>query len=347
MLTAILLAALDSFVENPRFCSPNGEICLVVRRYPRIGDFDRVASEEYWQPDPIQAWLDEYPREEETPPKPHPTRAALYRRWPSEYQELLSELSFYPDEASERIVVTDEAFVVSHRVLRCEKDAELLTIRGQDGSILRTMKVADVFTKNDQDWLCRGSETDVRWFVEGSTLRATVLMTNTEWDDSQSRFASIEIELPDGSVSTPKRDLFPKALAVEVEPDDGLWRPDERITDAADVEPLDSFALLARTTHREIPEYPLVATRARIAGDVHVRVVVDREGRVESAIVKPLPFGIDQAVKDAIMKWTFQPDSTRYSGWLVFRFRIVRHVRISTQPVASRAVTSFAGTSSS
>src|SRR6185503_11994805 len=54
------IARSEEVVENPQFCSPNGEFCVVVPSEP--------------------------------PAPPEPARAAVYRRWPSGNQELLYEL---------------------------------------------------------------------------------------------------------------------------------------------------------------------------------------------------------------------------------------------------------------
>jgi hypothetical protein len=170
-------------VENPRFLSPNGELCLVVRQYPKMGDFDRMSYDEYSRTDPIEDWLEQYPVPDAKPPaQPVSIGAALYRRWPSGNQELLAELSF-ANAVPGGILVTDDGLVVTHDRVRCEKDAEVLKIRARDGSIVRTITVRDVFTRNDQEWLCRGADSDVRWSIHDGALRATALVTDTKWDE--------------------------------------------------------------------------------------------------------------------------------------------------------------------
>src|SRR5688572_3493767 len=98
--------------ENPKFLSPNGETCLVIRRYPNVGDFERVTSEVYWSRDPIQEWLDEYPLEGTEPDdKPDPVRGALYRLWPGGHRQLLSEFDFPPGPKDHALVADDGHFV--------------------------------------------------------------------------------------------------------------------------------------------------------------------------------------------------------------------------------------------
>jgi TonB family protein len=339
---------------NPKFWSPDGEVSLVIRRYPTVGDFERVTSDAYWKRDPIEEWLDEYPlvgtkRDE----KSEPTRGALYRRLPSGNQELLSEVTFRPEESFEKALVADDGHFVTYGSLGCGARSELLTIRAEDGSIVRTLLVRDVVTRNDQQWLCRGPEDDVRFSIHDNLgvpkLRVTMLVTEGKWDDAEARHATREIDLATGVNRLPDRDLCPAAILVVAEADDGLAPRrtflsigEKDAFDADDVVPIASAALLERAVTRVIPEYPEVAVKARIAGRVRVEVVVDRNGKVEAARIHPLPFGIEQAVSTAIMGWTFEPypsaaEATRFSGSFIFRFDIVRPPPLQTTRTSSGA----------
>jgi TonB family protein len=56
------------------------------------------------------------------------------------------------------------------------------------------------------------------------------------------------------------------------------------------------------------PRYPPEAAKARIAGIVIIEAIIDEEGRVTDAqVLKPLPFGLDQAALDAVKQWRFRP----------------------------------------
>jgi TonB family protein len=336
-------------LENSRFFSPNGELCLVVRSWPGLGDFERATAEAYYQRDPIEEWLDQYPLPEmDEKVEAQPVRGALYRLWPGGRQERLSELAFGPHEP-ERVLISDDGHVITYFPVRGDGNAELMTIRTTDGSVVRTLLVRDVLTDNDWKWLSRGAEDDVRWSIHddprGPRLRATILVTEGRWNDPEARHETREIDLATGAVPPPDRNLCPASLIVAAEPDDGSSRHratifigDTAAFDAADVDPIASQALLDRATERVTPEYPTVAYKARIAGRVRVEVVVGRDGRVEAARIQPLPFGIDQAVAKAVVNWTFAPHPSvaaaiRYSGSFVFRFEIVRNSRIETTTV--------------
>lgn len=56
------------------------------------------------------------------------------------------------------------------------------------------------------------------------------------------------------------------------------------------------------------PKLPEAARKARVSGIVVVEMLIERDGRVSAArILKPLPFGIDQAVIEAVRTWRYKP----------------------------------------
>jgi len=60
--------------------------------------------------------------------------------------------------------------------------------------------------------------------------------------------------------------------------------------------------------HRVEPKYPEDARAARISGIVILEVIIDRNGDVKDPkVLKPLPFGLDQAAIDAVTQWKFRP----------------------------------------
>jgi TonB family protein len=61
-------------------------------------------------------------------------------------------------------------------------------------------------------------------------------------------------------------------------------------------------------TERVEPSYTEEARKARINGIVILEVVIGRDGLVkEVSVLKPLPFGLDQAAVDAVKQWRFKP----------------------------------------
>ncbi|HXH95143.1 MAG TPA: energy transducer TonB [Thermoanaerobaculia bacterium] len=60
--------------------------------------------------------------------------------------------------------------------------------------------------------------------------------------------------------------------------------------------------------HRVEPIYTVLARKSRISGIVILEAIIDHTGVVKDVqILKPLPFGLDQAAIDAVKQWTFRP----------------------------------------
>jgi TonB family protein len=56
------------------------------------------------------------------------------------------------------------------------------------------------------------------------------------------------------------------------------------------------------------PAYSEEARKARVSGIVIVEAMIDKEGNVTDVnVLKPLPFGLDQAAIDAVKQWKFKP----------------------------------------
>ena len=56
------------------------------------------------------------------------------------------------------------------------------------------------------------------------------------------------------------------------------------------------------------PRCPEVARKARISEIVIVACTISRNGDVTDIhVLKPLPFGLDQAAVDAVKRWKFKP----------------------------------------
>ena len=68
------------------------------------------------------------------------------------------------------------------------------------------------------------------------------------------------------------------------------------------------LSLARRVRYRVEPAYPEVARKARVSGIVIVECTIDKNGIVTDVhVLKPLPFGLDQAAVEAVRKWRFKP----------------------------------------
>lgn len=81
------------------------------------------------------------------------------------------------------------------------------------------------------------------------------------------------------------------------------------------------FDLLSRALDLPLPSYLAVAVKARIEGDVVLEVRVTPAGSVDSVtVIKPLPFGLDEAAREAARQWRFGPLRRTVCGRFVARF---------------------------
>ena len=65
-------------------------------------------------------------------------------------------------------------------------------------------------------------------------------------------------------------------------------------------------------TSRVIPRYPPLARRANVAGAVVIRGIVRKDGTIDNVeIIKDLPYGLGDAAREAVERWTFRPATYR------------------------------------
>lgn len=80
--------------------------------------------------------------------------------------------------------------------------------------------------------------------------------------------------------------------------------------------------------NRVEPIYPEEARKARIMGIVIVEAMIGEDGVVKNvAVLKPLPFGLDQAAVDAVKQWTFKP-ATLEGKPVAVRFNLTVNFRL-------------------
>lgn len=84
--------------------------------------------------------------------------------------------------------------------------------------------------------------------------------------------------------------------------------------------------------NRVEPLYPEEARKARITGIVIVEAIIDRNGVVKNvSVLKPLPFGLDQAALDAVRQWTFRPGTLNGAPVDVI-FNLTVNFKLDTPP---------------
>jgi hypothetical protein len=197
--------------------------------------------------------------------------------------------------------------------------ARIVTILGTDGVVAATVAVADVVDVSD---LLAGEESRPRWSIrrsEAGEERLVLSLRSTLAGGENGPRGELELSLPDGRLLTPKRAIYPplrifaRAAVEEV--------PSSRVADwtkpkcgagpmlfgARGLLPIDAETFLAAAVEKPVAEYPIISWKARVAGTAYVEAIVDESGRVACARVNGLPFGIDTAAEESVLRWRFRP----------------------------------------
>lgn len=192
---------------------------------------------------------------------------------------------------------------------------DVVVIYRPDGSLVRKLALSDLLDEEDIFQL-RSSVSSIWWSgrhridEENRTVVLAVAAHKTE---------ELPLSLETGTLLVEKRMLFPRPRIT--------WEADDRPAGTCDGGyTLTAGALVAQAIKAESPEYPAVARKARIAGLVTVDFIVNDDGSVgEVTVVKPLPFGIDQAARDAVAKWKFRPiEGKKRCGRVKMTFDLAR-----------------------
>ena len=94
------------------------------------------------------------------------------------------------------------------------------------------------------------------------------------------------------------------AIALQEIGRDGVIRPPEARVGPIFVPEATAKAML---TKRIAPEYSAAARAEGIEGDVVIKVVVGKDGRVIQATIISGPITLREAARDAVMLWEYKP----------------------------------------
>ncbi len=174
---------------------------------------------------------------------------------------------------------------------------DVIVIYRATGELVRQLGLADVLQEEDIAQL-RHSVSSIWW---SGTHRIDHGQRQLILQIDAHRMEELPLSLDTGELLTPKRVLFPPPKISWVAEDMGVETCDGAIAMTAE-----SFAEQAITA--TMPEYPAVARKARIGGSVILQIDIDEDGLVQRVVIlKPLPFGLDEAARDAVAAWRFRP----------------------------------------
>jgi TonB family protein len=295
----------NDLVTNEPVCSANGRFCAVVRWNPGVADFTSERAGKVFgldQPEPVETAAEPVVDAEPVGP-PKPLIAALYEMTPGG-RRLVAETPIERAGASQIVVPDSGRTLVALNLSggggcggRLQEEDPFITIYRLDGSRIGALKAGDVLTWNDIFALFMGPRIEHALRHETATRELLVLSLG-----GQER----RIDLANGALLDEKRDIFPA--------------PHTWVTPAG----VDSQPFFARAVRGPLPQYPIVAVKARISGQAIVDLFVSEAGDVVSAqVVKPLPFGLSEAALEAARAWKFRPSPAPFHVQLDFHFQTV------------------------
>jgi TonB family protein len=202
----------------------------------------------------------------------------------------------------------------------------VVVIYRPDGRLVRTLALPDLLVETDVAVLPR-SVSSIHWSGThrlDEEKRQLILQVK-----GPGRTAELPVSLDTGELLVPKRKLFFVTTYTPVASYavDAADETKDRKCEGGVV--VGSAELLSRASVPVNPVYPPVAIKARIHGDVLLELTTDEDGYVAKVnILKPLPFGLDQAAYAAASQWQFQPldrdgRRVRMCGRLIMRFAMI------------------------
>lgn len=188
-------------------------------------------------------------------------------------------------------VANDGTFVLLHPTTSGD---DAIAIYRRDGTLVRRLALSDLMSERDVAQLPH-STTSIRWGtanrIEGDTLVLEVLAAKRE---------EIPVSLTTGEILMQRHPFFPSPRVT--------WsgRDVDRCID--DFVPLTASETESHALDACLPDYPRVARLAHVSGWAIVEIGIDTNGNAGAPhLIRPLPFGIDVAVLNAVSTWRFRP----------------------------------------
>ena len=173
---------------------------------------------------------------------------------------------------------------------------DVVVIYRPDGALVRQLALEDLL--ETEDILQLPHSTSSIWWAGKHRLDETERSVVLEIKGHQ--IETIPLSLETGEMLVPKRSIFPKPRVA--------WQAEDVEFACRGGIALTAHDLAAQALEAPLPEYPVIARKARIAGSVVLHLVISSEGVVEHAeVAKPLPFGATEAARETVRQWRFLP----------------------------------------
>jgi TonB family protein len=164
---------------------------------------------------------------------------------------------------------------------------DVVVIYRPDGTLVRKLGLTDLMNQYDVDQLSH-SVSSIWWSRThriDEDRRQLVLQIDAR------KVEEVPLSLDTGEMLVPKGALFRRPQVT--------WTGKVLATG-------DDIATVA--TSACAPDYPPIARKAHVTGDVILEFVINAAGHAEEMkVLKPLPFGAEEAAREALAMWHFQP----------------------------------------
>ncbi|HKO00263.1 MAG TPA: energy transducer TonB [Thermoanaerobaculia bacterium] len=302
----------DTAISNPESWSANGRYCAIVRWHEDIPDFESRRAEDV-EPEKLKTVV----------------TVALYERGTSR-PEPIREIAIDANDARQLLVSDSGRYIVGIGGTsggctgRLSEDDDLVVIYQTDGTLIGRRKAREVFEPYDIWQLGR-----LNFALVGADEKSELVAIRVGDSD---RVVESRIDLATAALLDPRRPIYPRPRVFATAAASSAERAYEpaAATCAAyfndgDVVPLPSARVFANAVSTPLPDFPVVAMRARIRGVVRVEVIVSEHGTVLCARASKFPFGVSDVAAAAAKQWRFNPIlidgiPVKYSGDVLFHF---------------------------
>ncbi len=266
-------------------------------------------------------------------------RAELFQVGPDRRRKRISKFPLVNEVAPVSALVSDDGrWVVTfdnwHTVGLGDS---VIVIYRSDGSLVRSLSLEELLLDEDLEELPR-SVSSRSWskgmHIESASARLVLEISRCDLaSNCLEKPGVLEIDLSDGSLVGPKRQLVPRAVGRVTlsEPAQQEWlRVGQRSSCGAGTDGVDGelHTFVAFDDLRpvdlglETPKYTMLGWKARIQGTVVLDLDVSRDGSVDCVeIVRGLPMGLAESARSAALGWQLRAGATKARTRVALNFR--------------------------
>jgi hypothetical protein len=326
----------DDLVTNEPVYSANGRFSAIVRWNDEVADFTSERAGKAFgldNPKPDNEWVD-VDSAAAHPPDRTTVPTAVYEST-DRRNVLLGEIPLPAGGFSDVLVSDSGKYIIAvQRYAGCSaypgNDDPLVSIYRTNGSLVGVVRMGEIANDHDRIQLQSFRPIEFALRHESDTREVVVITIPSRFERDIAR-----VDVTTGKLLDEASPIFP-APHTFVTPASDEWQnrtyaPNPECAAAIekpDVIRMDSARFLNEALLGPLPEYPIVALKARVSGFVRVRMLVSERGEVLCFQTSAFPFGVDLATAEAAPRWLFRPLSidghrVKFTGEFIFHFEDV------------------------